>query len=225
MEELQQTVDALQQQILQLQQTQQQQILAPTQGGAGTNTLDLSPTELPTGWGSFNGSSPADGTGSPLPHRSGGSKRTKRKSLRIVATSVARFPMKASTPPGESQSPQVSPGSRPVASMLRAGEGKEVPPIVVGRHVSSTSRLSRSPRMSPFGRSPLRPGSDRGTLSSPHGVEAWGKMTDRGAESDPETEKECMAKKKEGVRRAKEEGEGSLKDGRRSLDVFLSPIN
>ena len=226
---------------LQLQHTQQQQILALLQAGrasGGARTLavpvshsapDLTHSAHPPVWGSFDGSSQADDAASPVPHKSlqrKSSKKMRRKSLRAVAVSATVFPVRASAAPTAPGSPQGGPGSRPAKSMATGAErGKEVPPIIVGRLVRSISRFAGSPKMSPIGRSKLRPTSRGVGLSSPLAAQQWGKAANTVAEHNTEVE-EAMRNDREGVRKVKEEGEGSSKSGGGgSTDVFLSPMN
>ena len=192
---------------LQLQQSQQQQILALMQAGGGIggarslavptshSAPDRTHSALPAVWGSFDGSSQADGAASPVPHKSlqrKGSKKMRRKSLRVVAASATVFPLRASTSPTPPASLLSGPGSRHAKSMARgAEEGEDVPPIIVSRHARSLSRFAGSPKMSPIGRSPLRPTSRGVGLSSPLAAQQWGKLAERGAESDPEVEKQA----------------------------------
>ena len=85
-------------------------------------------------------------------------------------------------------------------------------------------RFAGSLKVSPIDRSSLRPTSRGVGLSSPLAAQQWGKAANTVAEHNTEVE-EAMRNDREGVRKVKEEGKGSLERGGGSTDVFLSPIN
>ena len=63
------------------------------------------------------------------------------------------------------------------------------------------SRFVGSLKISPIGRSPLRPTSRGVGLSSPLTAQQWGKLADTGAERNPEVE--SIRNDREGVKKGK----------------------